>query len=233
MIRILTVVLALLASSVFAAEPNYFFSGDPPVQEPTKAAYLQKHKDGTFTITKPDGSVEKFGNRIIVTDDIPAEKLPEHVKHMTAEEFKTWAEQRNRVAYYKAKQQHDDYLVQRGPLTTMNLASSSASHNTRFGGGVGAGGYGGAGGYLGYQASNGIGGGVNYPYGYYGGVNGSSGGSGGFGSGFTFQGNNINTTDTASSQSWVKTFPDLNDGGGGPVILINPYCFDYWKQHTE
>jgi hypothetical protein len=171
--------------------------------------------------------------QIVVTNNIPPEKLPELVKHMTPAQFKAFAEKYNADQYANAKQRHEDYLADRGPLTTMNLASSGASHITRFGGGVGAGGYGGAGGYLGYQASNGIGGGVNYPYGYYGGVNGSNGGSGGFGSGFTFQGNNISTTDTASSQSWVKKFPDLNDGGGGAVMLINPYCFDYWKQHTE
>lgn len=208
MIRILTVVLALLASSVFAQDiPSDWKEVSP----------------GTYRV----------GKRIVVTGNIPPELLPAFIKDMTADQFKDWAKAKNDKAYADAAQRHEDYVLNRGPLTTMNLASSSASHNTRFGGGLGVGGYGGAGGYSGYNSSNGMGGGVNYPYGYYGGVNGSSGGSNGFGSGFTFQGNNINTTDTASSQSWVKTFPDLNDGGGGPVMLINPYCFDYWRTHTE
>jgi hypothetical protein len=34
-----------------------------------------------------------------------------------------------------------------------------------------------------------------------------------------------NTTSTTET-----TFPDMNDTGGGPVTVINPYCYDYWNQ---
>lgn len=27
-------------------------------------------------------------------------------------------------------------------------------------------------------------------------------------------------------------YKDHNDGGGGPVLYINPYAFDYWRRHT-
>jgi hypothetical protein len=174
------------------------------------------------------GTFKLPGNKIIVTDNIPPEKLPELVKQMTPEQFKSFAEQRNAAAYRDAQRRHLDYLDDRGPLLTADFTESSASHTTRFGGGVGVGGFGGAGGYSGYM------GGVNYPYGYYpGGASNSNGGASGIGSGFTFQGNTIRTMDTANSKSWTQTYPDLNDGGGGPIMIINPFCFDFWKQHTE
>ena len=223
--HILTVVLALLASSVLAAD--YPTVSGPEIQPDGKTVLplegWEQIKPGTY----------KRGKHIIVTDNIPAEKLPAFIKEMTAKEFKSWAEKHNEQQYARAAQRHEDYVLNRGPLLTMNLASSSASHTTRFGGGYGAGGVGGAGGYLGYGNNSGTNfGGVSYGgYGGFGGYGG--GGYGGFGNGASFNGNTIRTTDTSDSQSWVKTFPDLNDGGGGPVMLINPYCFDYWRQHTE
>ncbi len=207
MIRIMTVVLALLAGSVFASEPTRTTGLEIP-------ADWKEVKPGTYRV----------GKKIVVTDHIPAELLPAFVKDMTENQFKEWAIAKNNKAYEDAKNRHDDYLAYRPPLTTMNLSSSSSSSNTRYGGGYGAGGFGGAGGYLGYNRS---GMGTSFLGGGYGG-----GGYGG-GRGGSFQGNNMNTTNSSSSQSWVKTFPDLKDAGGGPVYLINPFCFDYWRAHTE
>ena len=37
-----------------------------------------------------------------------------------------------------------------------------------------------------------------------------------------------NTTSTTQSM-----LPDLKDIGGGPVTVINPYCYDYWRQPSH
>lgn len=210
MIRLLTVVLALLAGSVFADEPFIIDGFNGPITMPRTEI-----KPGTF----------KRGRMIVVTDNIPPELLPSFVKNFTADEFKAWATAQNAAAYTAASQRHTDYLANRGPLNTADFAESSASHTTRFGGGVGAGGFGGAGGYLGYSNNS-----VSYPFGY---GPGYGNGANGLGTGFSFNGNTIRTNDSSFSKSYTTTYPDLNDGGGGPVFIINPFCFDYWRQHTE
>lgn len=39
-----------------------------------------------------------------------------------------------------------------------------------------------------------------------------------------------NDTSQYGSQRWTHTFRDLNDGGGGPITIINPYCASYFRK---
>jgi len=163
------------------------------------------------TIRLPSGQV-------FVTDDIPLDKLPAFVKHMTAKQFASFANQRNAAAYDAARARHEAYLAERGAPVTANVSQASGSSTTRYGGGAGQGGFGGAGGYLGYGQNTGSG------------V--SGGGLFGLG-GQSFTGNNVSRTFSNSSRSFNMTYPDMNDFGGGPVTIINPFCYDFWVKHTE
>ncbi len=35
------------------------------------------------------------------------------------------------------------------------------------------------------------------------------------------------------SYLYEQRFPDMNDTGGGPITIINPYCLDYWRTANE
>lgn len=42
------------------------------------------------------------------------------------------------------------------------------------------------------------------------------------------------TYDARSSKlEFERQWKNLNDDGGGQVLLINPYCYDYWKDHDS
>jgi hypothetical protein len=135
---------------------------------------------------------------------------------MTREQFRAYCVQFNARQIADAKLRHQAYLTERGPMPVTKTTVSSGGSNTRRGGGYGMGGFGGAGGYLGYGNGTGYGGG-----GF---------GLGGFGLGGGGVGNNMSSSYTNTTSSTETTLPDLNDTGGGPVTLVNPYCYDYWKQ---
>ena len=130
---------------------------------------------------------------------------------MTPEQFRLFCNYHNAKQIADAKVRHQEYLSERGPMPVTQTTRSSGSTNTRRGGGYGMGGFGGAGGYLGY-----------------GGGGGSGLGLGGFGGGGV--GNNMSSSYSNTTSTTETTFPDMNDTGGGPVTVINPYCHGYWKQ---
>lgn len=35
------------------------------------------------------------------------------------------------------------------------------------------------------------------------------------------------------TRKYEVVYPGSAGYGGGPVMIINPFCFDYWKEHTE
>lgn len=164
-------------------------------------------------------------NGVRAASDIPAVKLPINVKNMTPLEFSRWCEAYNagQVAYATAN--HEQYLTARGPLKTAHIVEHIQSNKNRVGGGVGYGGLGGAGGYAGYDnqvnqyAGAGAYGGAGYGQGSYGG-NYLSG-----------QGNASQSKQTMGNREYDTEFPDLDDDGGGPITIINPFCYAYWTQH--
>jgi hypothetical protein len=152
----------------------------------------------------------KLGDSGIIVHDGPyIEPLPPETQDMTPAEFERWAIRENARASLEAKKQAALARMQRKDRTGIQLAhytESSGSSRTQYGGGYGAGGVGGAGGYLGYG-------------------NQVSSGFGGIGRGFAnFTGNNMQNTHQDTGRSYDMTWPDLDDNGGGPLLIINPYC---------
>ncbi len=144
----------------------------------------------------------------------------------TDAEFRAWALAYNKQQVADAKVRHEEYLRERGDMTTMDVAGSSAKSNTRQVG-VGTGGFGGNGGYLGYGNTTG-GSAGGFGGSYYSMGNSTSGSAGGsFG-----RGQNVTTSFDSSSYKYTQMYPDLNDNGGGPITIINPYCLDYWRTHA-
>jgi hypothetical protein len=162
---------------------------------------------------------QRLSNGVIVSDEVPAPKitLDADPNKMTASEFAEYAKKYNANQFAAAKKRHAKYLKDRGSLQTQDRWESSSSSTTRVGGGYGLGGFGGAGGYLGNDTNiDGLSGGNSY-------FNGSDAGAS--------KGNTIRTESSSSGSSYTHTFPDLNDTGGGPVTVINPFCHDYWKKN--
>ena len=151
-----------------------------------------------------------LSNGITVSDqfhgDVGPLFLDTNPNTLTREQFAGWAKKFNEKQLADAKVRHEQYLKERGPLQSMNLAGSSGNSRIQYGGGYGIGGMGGYGGYLGYDNHTG----TNY--------NGAT----------SQQGNVIITDRSESSYSYRHTYRDLNDAGGGPVMFINPHCYDYW-----
>jgi hypothetical protein len=147
-----------------------------------------------------------LGNRIIVTDHIPDEKLPEFIKQMDAKAFEAWAKARNEKAYADAKVRHDEYLAQRAPLRTMAVSETAGSTTIRSQS----------------RFSNGASGSTS-----------ALSGLSPVGSRVGRSGDTVTrVADFSTTRDYSITYPDLNDHGGGPVTIINPYCFDYWRVHT-
>ena len=156
-------------------------------------------------------------NGVIVSEpydcDLSPVEFDQDPAQMTPERFRLFCNQHNAKQIADAKVRHQEYLSERGPMPVTQTTRSSGSTNTRRGGGYGMGGFGGAGGYLGYGGGGGGGFGL---------------GLGGFGAGGV--GNNMSSSYSNTTSTTETTFPDMNDTGGGPVTVINPYCYDYWKQ---
>lgn len=43
----------------------------------------------------------------------------------------------------------------------------------------------------------------------------------------------IHSEGSYSRKSYSVTYPDFNDHGGGPIEIINPFCWEFWRNHTE
>jgi len=126
---------------------------------------------------------------------------------MTPEQWYLAANAYNARQLAEAKQRHNQYIQQRGPLQTAIISQSGSTSTTRVGGGYGMGGFGGSGGYLGYGTN----------------VDGVAGGNA-FGTGDgASQGNTLRRESSQHSKSYRHTYPDLNDNGGGPVMFLNPF----------
>ena len=155
---------------------------------------------------------------IIVHANLPVGTVPAECREMTPKQFQAWAKAQNVKALATAEAKHQAYLEQRGPLKTANVIENSSSNTTQLGGLNGRSGVGGTGGLLsgfgvtGYSPST---------------------GSNGYGRPNFFTGNTIKTSHTDSSRAYTMTYPDLNDAGGGPVEIINPFCYDFWMKHIE
>lgn len=163
--------------------------------------------------------------------DLSPVEFDQDPAQMTREQFHVYCVQFNAEQIASAKVRHQEYLTERGPMPVTQITTSSGSTNTRRGGGYGMGGFGGAGGYLGYNDGTGYGGaGGGLGLGGFGGGLGlggfGAGGAGGFG-------NNMSSSYSNTSTSTESVLPDMNDTGGGPATIINPYCYDYWKQPSH
>lgn len=176
-------------------------------------------------------SVVHLSNGVTVSASFMGDRTPIKFDHdpagMTDAEFAEFAKWINESARMAAQERYARYLVARGDLKYEDLYSSTKSTATQFGGGHGMGGLGGAGGYLGY-GTGGIGSGYGVtlnPGGNYGqGFQGNNGAS--------FEGNRMSELEHFTSRKYRHTFPDLNDNGGGPVTIINPYCAQYWRERA-
>lgn len=167
----------------------------------------------TVAITSPAQATDILLPNGITVSDTPAApkvKFDKPPSEMTDAEFEAWCEKYNTQQVADAKVRHEEYLRERGPMPTMNRSGSSGNSTIQYGGGYGMGGFGGYGGYLGYGNHTGF---------NYGGQAGQ-------------QGNRISTERSDSSYSYTQTYPDLNDCGGGPITIINPYCRKYWAEHA-
>jgi len=174
----------------------------------------------------------RLSNGIIVSDAFTGSLAPYVLEgcspEMTDEQFASYANRLNKGELYLAKERYAKYLVDRGDLKYEDVYSSTRNTDTQFGGGHGMGGMGGAGGYLGYGV-NGFGSGY--------GVTLNPGGNG-YGQGFqgnngaSFEGNRMSELEKFTSRKFRHIYPDLNDNGGGPVTIINPYCADYWRKQA-
>lgn len=168
-----------------------------------------------LTIVLIPASITLAGSPIIVSD-VPIFPTKTPATFKTVEEYERWAEATNHLAEAECRARAASTRqarLDRGEPTvrTAHLVETSGSSRSQRGGGYGAGGYGGAGGYLGY--GNSVAGGM---YGRYGGI-GSAG-------------NVVQSGFTQATREYDITYPDLNDGGGGPLFIINPYCIpDYLK----
>ena len=149
--------------------------------------------------------------------DVRPIQVDEDLSKMTVEEFRAFCARYNGQQVADAHERHEEYVRERDGLPAKTMTANSGSSNTRVGGGLGMGGYGGAGGYAGYGNIIGVGG---YGGGGYGGA--------GIGGGVASQGNNVSSSYSNESSTTTGIYPDLNDDGGGPVTIINPYCYDYW-----
>lgn len=173
----------------------------------------------------------RLPNGVIVSEAFIGSRAPYVLEgcsaEMTDEQFASYARRLNAGELYLAKERYASYLVARGDLRSEELYSSTKNTNTQFGGGHGLNGLGGAGGYLGYGAhgiSSGYGVTLNQGGGYGQGLNGNNGAS--------FEGNRMSELETFTSRKYRHTYPDMNDNGGGPVTIINPYCADYWRKQV-
>jgi hypothetical protein len=116
--------------------------------------------------------------------------------------------QRNADALAEARVRAAEYRANRGPLRSMAVTESTGRSTTRYGGGYGINGAGGYGGYLGYgnrvrmSPSMGL---------------------------LTFPGNTMTTTSDGTTKSYEMTYPDLNDNGGGPVEVLNPFYQGHYQ----
>lgn len=165
------------------------------------------------TISSPAQATDTLLPNGVTVSDTPATpkiKFDKPPSEMTDAEFEAWCEKYNAKQLADAKVRHEEYLRERGPLKTVDRTSSSGGSTIQYGGGYGMGGFGGYGGYLGYGNNTGV---------NYGGQSGQ-------------QGNRIGIQYSDSSASWTQTYPDMNDAGGGPVTIINPYCRKYWAEHA-
>jgi hypothetical protein len=172
---------------------------------------------------------QTFTNGVSVSEpfdgDLSPVEFDQQPAQMSREQFYAYCVQFNAKQIASAKVRHQEYLTERGPMPVTQISSSSGSSNTRRGGGYGMGGFGGAGGYLGYNNGGGFGGGG------FGGFGGGGFGGGGFGGGgFGGLGNNTSSSYSNTSTYTESVLPDMNDAGGGPATIINPYCHNYWKQ---
>src|SRR4051812_36818277 len=164
----------------------------------------------TLAIVLIPASIVLAGKPIIVSDvPFAPVKIPSRIK--TAQEYQEWAEEENARAEAECHQRAAQFRQARldrgdAPIRTAHLVETSGSNRSQYGGGYGAGGFGGAGGYLGYGSS--VGGGV---YGRFGG--------GGVGT----AGNVVQSGYSQVTRERDVLYPDLNDGGGGPLLIINPY----------
>lgn len=43
----------------------------------------------------------------------------------------------------------------------------------------------------------------------------------------------VRESEDYSTRTFQQVWPGAAAFGGGPVVLINPFCFDYWKQRAE
>ena len=170
------------------------------------------------------GIVERrtLANGVSVSEPLDCDLSPvefdQDPAQMTREQFRVYCVQFIAKQIASAKVRHQEYLTERGPMPVTQITTSSGSTNTRRGGGYGMGGFGGAGGYLGYNDGTGFGG--------AGGGLGLGGiGAGGFGG----VGNNMSSSYSNTTSSTESVLPDMKDIGGGPLTIINPYCYEYWK----
>jgi hypothetical protein len=145
-------------------------------------------------------------NGITVLDESVGahQTLPEFTRHMSDEEYFSWATEQNRQTLASVKPQEDH-------LRYVSMMENSGSNRTRFGGGVGYGGYGGSGGYAGYLGTNDL---------FRGG--GGGGGYGGGGGGYQGPGNAISRSYSNSSKMYQLEIHDWPIGQ--PVTLLNPFC---------
>jgi hypothetical protein len=116
----------------------------------------------------------------------PRLELSPSVPEMTAAEFEQYAQWRNARQYREAERRHDEYVKERGPLTTIEMTTGTMSATNRARLDVG-------------QSPN---------------------------ARITSRSND---TSQYESQRWTQTYRDLNDGGGGAITIINPYCHGYFK----
>jgi hypothetical protein len=151
---------------------------------------------------------------IIVHANFPIGTVPAECRDMTAKQFREWAISQNMKALKNAEAKHQAYLEARGPLGPVVVNEHSGGNYVQLGGLNGGAGVGGTGGLLtgyggtGYQSSN------------------------GFGRSNFYTGNTIRSSYTDNTRSYQVTPRDWNDDGGGPVEIINPFCFDFWKNHV-
>ncbi len=151
-------------------------------------------------------------NGITVLDESVGahQTLPGFTRHMSDEEYFSWATEQNRQTLAAVKPQEDH-------IRYVNVMDNSGSSRTRFGGGVGYGGYGGSGGYAGYLGANDLfSGGGGYGGGY---------GRGGYGGGGYMNqrpGNAVGTSYSNSSKMYQLEIHDWPIGQ--PVTRLNPFC---------
>lgn len=179
-------------------------------------------------VTSADAKMYRVGNFIVDDQFYPMEALPPEVKTMTPEQFKAFALAYNAKQKADAHQRHEEALG-RGEyqgvqgFRTQQSSTSVTTHSSGAGGFLNHGDYGssGSGGNYSTSLTRDLGGG-NSLTGYYT----PSGGGGSY----SAPPSNSYTSNTYNGTEYQMFWKDLNDNGGGPITILNPYCWEYWTQ---